>query len=75
MLEGPPLPLPLHLPSYAYDRLLIKKIEAYPEDSYHFYVNNTTYLKMSLSWRYVFACEHKIQAILSIKGTICSSLQ
>ena len=49
MLEGPPLPLLLHLPSYAYDRLLIKKIEAYPEDSYHFYVNNTTYLKMSLS--------------------------
>jgi len=42
-------PPPLHLPSYAYDRLLIKKIKTYPEDSNHFYVKNTTNLKMSLS--------------------------
>jgi hypothetical protein len=28
---------------------IIKKIKKYPEDSNHFYVKNTTYLKMSLS--------------------------
>jgi len=39
----------MHLPIYAYDHLLIKKLKKYHEDSNHFYVKNTTYLKMSVS--------------------------